>query len=242
MYGNLSICIILSVLSSILFRVGYAYCIPAAASISRLRIPSQATRNRMSKFAVAKSTNSHFTHAPLSQKIVLENGISASESPKELSFVVYGEPMPLQRHRVLRSGITYNPSSKLQNEFLQACTGALPDKPMEGPLEVRVVFYFKRPLNHFGTGKNKSVLKKGMDFWHSKRKGEIVVHESSFRMQIVFTDWWPLILPYNDSLYTQTSTTSPSSCWMRSTRKPTWTTDKCLSSALPSCMRTHSLG
>ena len=89
----------------------------------------------------------------------------------ELSFVVYGEPMPLQRHRVLRSGITYNPSSKLQEQFLDSCSTFLPDSPLQGPLEARMVFYFKRPQSHYGTGKNKAVLKPGMDIWHSKRKG-----------------------------------------------------------------------
>jgi len=94
-----------------------------------------------------------------------------TKTNNELSFVVYGEPMPLQRHRVLRSGITYNPSSKLQEQFRDSCSSFLPDSPMEGPLEARMVFYFKRPQSHYGTGKNKAVLKPGMDIWHSKRKG-----------------------------------------------------------------------
>jgi len=119
----------------------------------------------------SKAKDIHFSSPPhVSPSEQTKSDIVGSRG-RETSFVVFGEPMPLQRHRVLRSGISYNPSSKLQNEFLDACANDLPDVPLEGPLEVRMVFYFKRPLAHFGTGKNKAVLKTGMDIWHSKRKG-----------------------------------------------------------------------
>ena len=90
----------------------------------------------------------------------------------EVSFTVYGEPVALQRHRTTKFGMTYNPSSKQQSEFLKACEQHLPAAPMEGPLEVRLVFYFSRPLSHYGTGRNANVLKPGMEHWHSKKKGE----------------------------------------------------------------------
>lgn len=97
--------------------------------------------------------------------------VSNLKTENEVAFIVYGEPTPLQRHRVLRSGITYNPSSNLQKGFLDACRNMLPDTPFEGPLEVKMYFYFKRPLNHYGSGKRSHILKEGMDIWHSKKKG-----------------------------------------------------------------------
>ena len=109
-------------------------------------------------------------HVPVTMPKLQAKSINNTEN--EVSFVVYGEPMALARHRVLRSGISYNPSSGLQKQFLESCTSVLPTQPFEGPLEVRLVFYFKRPLNHYGTGKNRATLKQGMDIWHSKKKGK----------------------------------------------------------------------
>lgn len=101
-------------------------------------------------------------------------GKSLAKSDDYVAFEVYGEPIALQRHRVLRSGISYNPSSKQQKQFLDSSTPFLPSVPFEGPLEMRVAFYFKRPLNHYGSGKNSHVLKPGMEIWHSKRKGALI--------------------------------------------------------------------
>mmetsp|Transcript_17114 Transcript_17114/g.37376 ORF Transcript_17114/g.37376 Transcript_17114/m.37376 type:complete len:144 (+) Transcript_17114:885-1316(+) len=35
---------------------------------------------------------------------------------------------------------------------------------------MRLVFFFGRPKNHYGTGRNAGVLKSGVDVWHMKRK------------------------------------------------------------------------
>jgi hypothetical protein len=105
------------------------------------------------------------------EKPVLAGGVSLIKTDNQVSFLVYGEPIALQRHRMLRSGMTYNPSSKQQKQFLDTCRSFLPSTPLQGPLEVRLVFHFKRPMNHYGSGRNSNVLKDGMDLWHSKRKG-----------------------------------------------------------------------
>ena len=90
---------------------------------------------------------------------------------KFINFTVYGEPIPLPRHRVSRSGIYYNPVSKSQNSFLQACKPFLPASPLNGAVEISLIFYFKRPKNHYRTGKNSHVLKDNADIWHRKRRG-----------------------------------------------------------------------
>ena len=92
-----------------------------------------------------------------------------SDDKYDLSFTVYGEPIPLSRHMVAR-GRMYNPSAKAQKLFADACTDKLPITPMDGPLEAHLIFYFSRPKNHYGTGKNSNTLKDNVDTWHSKRK------------------------------------------------------------------------
>jgi hypothetical protein len=80
----------------------------------------------------------------------------------EISFTVYGEPVPLSRHRTAMGGLrTYNPSATAQKHFAQACIASrvLPQEPFEGPLEATLTFYFSRPLSHYGSGKNTGVLK-----------------------------------------------------------------------------------
>lgn len=88
-----------------------------------------------------------------------------------LVLTVYGEPTPLSRHMVSR-GHMYNPSAGLQKEFANACFSSLPPTPLTGPLEAILYFYFSRPKNHYGTGKNSDVLKPlTAGNWHHKRKG-----------------------------------------------------------------------
>ena len=55
----------------------------------------------------------------------------------------------------------------------------LPLVPLSGPLEATLLFYFKRPKNQYGTGKNAHVLKPAVvaaGLWHSKRKGMVVLY------------------------------------------------------------------
>ena len=91
---------------------------------------------------------------------------------RPLVLTVYGEPTPLSRHMVSR-GHMYNPSAGLQKEFATACLSLLPAAPLTGPLEATLFFYFSRPKNHYGTGRNAHVLKPlAASNWHSKRKGD----------------------------------------------------------------------
>ena len=64
----------------------------------------------------------------------------------------------------------YNPSSKMQNDFLSSCLHLLPIQPYIGPLEVKLIFYFKRPKNHYRSVKKELLLKEDMDTWHCKKK------------------------------------------------------------------------
>lgn len=87
------------------------------------------------------------------------------------SVTVYGNPVPLSRPRKSMFGTMYNPSSGKQKIFLEACKSYLPPKPFDGPIEVKLLFYFKRPKSHYRTGKFSSCLKEGVDQWHSNKIG-----------------------------------------------------------------------
>ncbi|RYH06785.1 hypothetical protein EON65_42440 [archaeon] len=97
--------------------------------------------------------------------------LNSTYTTNACKFTVFGEPIALSRHRVTRGGIMYNPSAKFQADFLLACSSYLPPTPLEGSIAVNMVFYFSRPKNHYGTGKNANVLKNTADVWHAKRSG-----------------------------------------------------------------------
>lgn len=90
-------------------------------------------------------------------------------STYNISFTVYGEPTPLSRH-MLSKGRMYNPSVMHQREFAKACESFLPLKPLEGPIEAKMIFYFSRPKYQFRTGRNSHLLKDGISNWHNTRK------------------------------------------------------------------------
>lgn len=94
------------------------------------------------------------------------------QTDEALVFTVYGEPVPLPRHRLAR-GRMFNPSAKLQKDFAAACSAKLPLAPLEGAIEATMIFYFKRPKSHYGTGKNAQTMKPAAvaaGVWHSKKK------------------------------------------------------------------------
>lgn len=94
----------------------------------------------------------------------------------EYKFVIIGEPVALARHRTTRFGSIYNPSSKAQQSFQQSSLPFLPPRPLEGPVEAEICFYFSRPKTHYRTGKFSNILKPNMSRWFSKKPGECLMH------------------------------------------------------------------
>lgn len=88
-----------------------------------------------------------------------------------IEFQVFVTPEVLERHRQSTNGHFYNPSKGKQEAFLAQCQGFFIAGPFKGPVEVSLVFYFKRPLYHYGTGRNSNILKPNSDVWHTKTKG-----------------------------------------------------------------------
>lgn len=94
-----------------------------------------------------------------------------------LDFEVLGEPTAQKRHRHFsrlgKSGkmfvTLYDPSKGTKESFISIAHRYAPEKPLEGPLRVDITFWMPRPKNHYGSGKNASVLKPNASVWHDKK-------------------------------------------------------------------------
>ena len=86
-------------------------------------------------------------------------------------FIVNGTPKPQIRHKFARVGKfvkTYDPSKKDKKDFLTKVLEYAPKKPLEGALQMILVFYFPRPKSHFRTGKYSHLLKDSSPINHIK--------------------------------------------------------------------------
>jgi Holliday junction resolvase RusA-like endonuclease len=116
-----------------------------------------------------KSCNRFLFRRSVAESAANYVSLALSETEYDVSFEVLGEPQPLGRHRMAGKHM-YNPSSKLQKEFLKSCKSLLPQSPLTGPLEASIMFYFKRPQNHFRSRKFTHEKKAGAPKWHFQRK------------------------------------------------------------------------
>lgn len=69
-------------------------------------------------------------------------------SVKSIEFMVFGRPVPLQRHG-MKNGRPYNPSANAQALFMTNCQQYMPQTPIKEAVEVNINFVFARPLDHF---------------------------------------------------------------------------------------------
>jgi Holliday junction resolvase RusA-like endonuclease len=97
---------------------------------------------------------------------------------EEIKFTIYGNAKALKRHRdrkpVQKNGKwftpKYDPSKNDKDNFLvQALQYRQDNMPFDIPFELQVVCYFQRPNNHYGTGKNKNILKPNMPVFHKSK-------------------------------------------------------------------------
>ena len=68
------------------------------------------------------------------------------------------EPVSLKRHRHCLKGGTYDPSKKDKDEF-EKVLGGFPEEKMTKPIKCTLDFYWKRPKNHYRSGKYSDLLK-----------------------------------------------------------------------------------
>jgi len=88
--------------------------------------------------------------------------------------VFLGEPKAQMRHKHAKLGKTdfitvYDPSAKEKRNFLSVLQSEAPKEPWDFPIMMEINFYMSRPKGHYGTGKNKAVLKPLAPEWHSGR-------------------------------------------------------------------------
>jgi len=87
---------------------------------------------------------------------------------KTIQFTVKGDPIAQKRHRhTNQNGFVrnYDPSEGDKADFLSLAHKNAPEKPFNEALRVDVSFYFKRPKNHYRSGKNSHILKEDAPFW-----------------------------------------------------------------------------
>jgi Holliday junction resolvase RusA-like endonuclease len=86
-----------------------------------------------------------------------------------INLEIPGNPKALKRHRhTNKDGVhrNYDPSADDKRTFLDLAFEKRPDKPLDCPIRLEVTFIFDRPKSHFGTGKNKDVLKPNAINYH----------------------------------------------------------------------------
>ena len=89
-----------------------------------------------------------------------------------VTFRVYGTPASQGSKRWLPNGRMIEADKKIRpwRDSVHAAIekAGYTGPNLEGPLEVRVTFWFARPKSHFGTGKNATVLKDSAPLYVAK--------------------------------------------------------------------------
>ena len=91
---------------------------------------------------------------------------------ESLCITILGDPQTQPRPRAYvrgkHAGI-YNPNSKEKATVEALIHDQRPDKPLTDPLDIRMLFWFKRPGNHFGSRKGEKYLKDSSPHWRAKK-------------------------------------------------------------------------
>ena len=53
----------------------------------------------------------------------------------------------------------YDPSHQDKKNWLRSVMDYAPEAPLTCPLNMKIIFKFKRPKSHYGTGRNKKIMK-----------------------------------------------------------------------------------
>tara|TARA_Y100000310_G_scaffold342246_1_gene444578 strand:+ start:1202 stop:1612 length:411 start_codon:yes stop_codon:yes gene_type:complete len=77
-------------------------------------------------------------------------------------------PKALKRHRMTKSGHTYDPSKADKKKvILELITGLCLADPISHPIGLSMIFTFPRPKKHYRTGKNSHLLSKSAPAEHT---------------------------------------------------------------------------
>lgn len=125
--------------------------------------------------------------------VASNRAVMLNQTNSSVEFRVFGTPEVLERHRVGKNKHCYNPSKAKQADFLAQCEGFFNAGPFKGPVAVSLTFHFKRPLYHYGSGRNCNVLKPGSDVWHTKAKGMVTDGNTTFPQQAMYINSYFLV-------------------------------------------------
>lgn len=102
---------------------------------------------------------------------------NAQEIREQISFTVYGRPAQMGSKRAfVRSGkaVMVNDNSERLRQWYNAVASKAAEVMngrdlISGAVRLSVVFFFKRPKAHFGTGRNAGILKKTAPVEHTQK-------------------------------------------------------------------------
>lgn len=80
---------------------------------------------------------------------------------------VFGTPAPQGSKRAFGSRLVeVSKKVKPWRAAIEQAVKLRPEDPLDGPLSVRITFLMQRPLMHYGTGKNKHILRSSAPKYH----------------------------------------------------------------------------
>ena len=86
----------------------------------------------------------------------------------QVQITIRGQPQAKKRHRMTKTGHTYNPQSEVEAairwEMRQQLDG---HEAFPGPCSLSIEAIFPRPKSHFGTGRNAGTLKASAPHYHT---------------------------------------------------------------------------
>ena len=87
-----------------------------------------------------------------------------------IKFLINTRPKPQQRHRSSGRNFHYDPSAKDKKEFILQAKQYAPKIPTLKNIEIEFIFCYKRPKNHYRTGKYADQIKeKWITLSHTKK-------------------------------------------------------------------------
>jgi len=100
------------------------------------------------------------------------------ENPYDYKLVILGDPKAQKRHRTvtrdsrgkpLPFARNYDPSVDDKDNIRVIVQRQAPPELLTGPLRVDLRLCFGRPKGHYGTGRNKGLLKQSAPKWHTSK-------------------------------------------------------------------------
>ncbi len=88
-----------------------------------------------------------------------------------ITIQIPGKPIAKKRPKFFRRGNfvgAYNPQESEEGKWLWYARQQIPCK-LSGPVSIKTVFYMPRPKSHYGSGKNKNVLKNNAPSLHASK-------------------------------------------------------------------------